>query len=100
MASERIHGEYLRKFEESDGTVADFISCFKLGRRVFLKEYDQTLPVEVGELLYDKETYLMRTITIAGVPMRFKFIKRQSETEPEEESRYFIEAMRNTHDNL
>ena len=100
MASERIHGEYLRKFEESDGTVADFISCFKLGRRVFLKEYDQTLQVEVGELLYEKDTYLMRTITIDGVSMRFKFIKRQPESEPEEEYRYFIEAMRNANGNF
>jgi len=95
--SERTHGEYLRRFEsESQGTLADFIKYFKLGRRTTLKDkYPEDAIVQIGELVHDKDTYIIRKIMVDSDEFNFKFIKREVKQEESEEAYHMFLAIRN-----
>lgn len=95
----KSHGLYLKQFDESEQTLEDFVRCFKLGRRALLKNYRRNSPVEVLEVMFDKDDYIMRKVKIAEDTILFKFKKYTEEEEDYTELADMIEAIRNKRDN-
>ena len=97
---DKSHGSRIKAFEKSQGTLADFIRIFKLRRVSTFKDIKNLdVLVEVGDILYDKEDYIIREITVGeDLKLHFSFRKFQAKEEDNEHLYHMIQAMRNLRD--
>lgn len=94
----KSHGLYLSLFDQSEQTLDDFIKCFKIGRRAILNQYKKSSSVEVLDLLFDKDDYVIRNIRIEQDIIPFKFKKYTEEDEDFSELIDIVYAIQNKRD--